>query len=159
MAIYMKAKGFSGDVSTQGYAQWIELDSMVLGVWRTITTKVGRTSDREQGIPDFTEVEVIKKLDNASNDLFQKVCTGESIDLVEIHLCSTGKDIQPYMKYLLENVIISSHHHYMGSDAVPGESMTLNYTKIQKTYLGRDNQHQQRAPNTIGYDLGKAKQI
>ena len=37
-----------------GYAQWIELDSMVLGVWRTITTKVGRTSDRERA-SDFTK--------------------------------------------------------------------------------------------------------
>ena len=66
----------------------------------------------------------MKRLDNASNDLFQKVCTGESIDSVEFIFAQPAKTFN-HMKYLLENVIISSHHHYMGSDAVPGESMTL----------------------------------
>ena len=159
MAIYMKAKGIFGNATAQGYDKWIELDSIDLGVQRSITTKVGRTSDRERGVPDFSEVEIIKKVDNASNDLFQSVCTGNAIPTVEIHVCSTGKEIQLYIKYLLENVIVSGHHNYMSGVVVPLESLTLNYTKIQKTYIGRDSSNKQLSPNTTGYDLEKAGQV
>ena len=127
MAIYMKAKGIYGSASAQGYDKWIEIDAIDLGVQRNIVTKVGRTTDRERGIPDFSEAEIIKKLDTASNDLFQAVCTGIAIPTVEIHVCSTNKEIEPYLKYSLENVIISRHHNYMAGGAVPLESLTLNH--------------------------------
>lgn len=74
-------------------------------------------------------------------------------------MCSTDKEIQPYVKYLLENVIVSSHYNYMSSGAVPLESLTLNYTKIQKTYIGRDSSNKPLSPNTTGYDLEKAGQV
>lgn len=159
MAIYMKAKGFSGNVTAKGYENWIELDSVDFGVKRAITTRVGRVSDRERGTPDFSEAEVLKRLDASSNELFQSVCTGSAIPTLEIHLCSTGQTIQPYVKYLLENVIVSSHYNTVVSGAVPYERFTLNYTKIQKSYIGRDGSNQSLAPHTTGYDLEKAGQI
>lgn len=159
MAIYMKVQGITGDVSEKSHEKWIELDSFDLGVKRNVSTRVGRVADRDHGVPDFSEVSIIKRLDMASNNLFQAVCSGDSIGTVEVHICSTGKEFEPYVKYLLENVIVSRHHNYVASGAVPTESLTLNYTKIQKTYIGRDSQHQMQSPHSAGYDLETTRKI
>lgn len=159
MAIYMRINDVTGDVTTKGYEGWILLSSIDNGVSRAIETKVGRVADRDNAVPCFQAVELTKKIDLATPKLYQYACEATVMPVVEIHLCSTGKELMPYAKYQLHNVMISSYHESAIGEEHPHEIIVLNFTKIQKSYIQRNAQNQIGNPMTFGFDLEKAKRM
>jgi type VI secretion system secreted protein Hcp len=157
--IFMQIQGVEGNVTAPNYKGWIELDGFDFGVERNVSTKVGQMSDREGTTPRFSEVEIIKRLDKASNDLFTKTCGSKAIPQVNIHICSTDSLLTPYAKYALSDVIISAHNTSAAAETVPQELLSLSYAKIERTYITRDKANKNLAPDTVGYDLVSAQQI
>ncbi len=159
MALFMKINGVKGNVTSQGYEGWIQLSSMDNGIKRNMATKVGKTADRESTTPSFQEIEITKDIDSSTPTLYQYACEGHSMTNVEIHACSTGQTLSPYAKIQLSNVVVSSYHETILGDEQPFEEITLNFTKIQKTYISRDSQNKPQSPITFGFDLEKAKKL
>ncbi len=159
MALFMKINSMKGNVTSQGYEGWIQLTSMDNGVKRNINTNVGKTTDREGTKPSFQEIEITKDIDSSTPGLYQYACEGDALTEVEIHACSTGQSLSPYAKYKLSNVIVSSYHEAVFGEEHPFEKLTLNFTKIQKTYISRDSQNKPQSPTTFGFDLEKAKKL
>ena len=148
MTIFMKIKGTDGNASAKDYENWIELESLTFGNSRPVFTKLGVVNNRGNSMTAFSEVEITKRLDKASNPLFDQVHSPASIDQVEIHVCHTGSSLTPYAKYIFNNVLISQHQTYVSSDDIPMEHVSLNYTKLSRTYV-----HSNGSPYTSGYDL------
>jgi len=159
MALFMKINGMKGNVTSQGYEGWIQLSSLDNGVHRKIATNVGRTADREGSTPSFQEVEITKDIDSSTPSLYQYACEGQAIPEIEIHACSTGKELSPYAKYKISNVMISGYDEAVLDEEAPFEKITLNFTKIQKTYISRDSNNKPQSPTTFGYDLEQAKKL
>jgi type VI secretion system secreted protein Hcp len=157
--IFMNIKGMKGNVSAKGYQDWIALDGMAFNSTRRISSNVGNCSDRGGSLPQFSQVELIKRLDNSSNDLFSQFCIGKSSSEVEVHVCSTASDLTPYMKYVFSDVIFSEHTTDISADVIPMETIQFTYTKIQRSYTPRAANNKLTAPNTIGYDLERAQQL
>src|SRR3989339_322873 len=133
MAIYMKMNGAEGNVTSKGYEGWIQLESLDNGISRRIQARIGQTGNRERTIPSFQEI--------------------------EIHACSTGTEVSPYAKYILNHVMISHYQEVIDADKQPIEMLRLNFTKIQKTYMARDAMNKPQNPATFGFDLTTAKKL
>ena len=70
MPIYMKFGSIPGDVTTDGYKDWIELNSFQYGVGRSVSSGAGGNT-RESSAPNISEIVVTKHFDKASAKLYQ----------------------------------------------------------------------------------------
>jgi type VI secretion system secreted protein Hcp len=137
MAAYMKLGDIKGDVSNPDHKEWIMIESMSAPIYRSIASGA-RNQGRTQGETTLGDITVIKQLDKSSTKIQEASAKGDFQKEVEIHLCTDvkGKE-EPYLKYKLENVIISSYsfHGNSSGSPLPTEQLSLNYTKVTWTYV------------------------
>ena len=158
MAIYVKIDGIKGNVTTDGYADWIEVESMAWGVGRAIITEPGRVADREGTMPSLSEVTMVKAMDKASPYLFTETVSGAAKP-VEIHVMRTdAAGSTAYVQYELDNCLISSYSVNSGGGR-PSETFALNFTKLIMKYIPGKEDHSVDAPIPAGYDIETAKKV
>lgn len=158
MPIYMKLEKVNGDVTAQGYKQWIDISSLQFGVGRAIASAVGGGAKREAGVPSISEITLTKPLDSSSIELFSWATGGSKSQLVKIHLVQTGDKTGPesYLEYELTNTLLSGYSLSSGGDR-PSESLSLNFTKIMEKYIPHDPNNAAAKPIVKGFDLTTAK--
>ena len=115
MILLKFATAINGESTVTGHDKWINIDSVQLGVGRSITM-VGGGGDRETSNPSFSEVTMTKSQDVASTD----TTFGFQIPTK----CAGVPD---------EEAIVSSYSMSSGGDR-PSESFSLNFTKISYQY-------------------------
>lgn len=133
MAIYMKFGDIKGDVTTDGYKEWISLNSAQLGAGRGIASAKGTGANREASEPSISEIVVTKDWDaSSSSELFQEAVSGELSRAVEIHYTTTSsKKQEPFLIVKLKDCGISSFSSSSGGEGRPGESLSLNFAHIE----------------------------
>jgi type VI secretion system secreted protein Hcp len=158
MAIYMKYGDIKGPVTTEGFKNWIELNSVQLGTHRAIGTAARGSTSREHSEPSISEIVVTKPSDVASPKLFLDAVAGKLDSKVEIKLTTTTKGkVETFLTFKMENTGISSYNVSSSGD-MPMESLSLNFTKITETFTGMDP-GVSGSPETVGYDLTLMKTI
>ncbi len=156
MAIYMKYGSIKGAVTTDGFKDWIELNSFQWGVGRGIGSAARGSSNREGSEPSLSEVVVTKTMDVSSNNLFLDAVAGNMNSEVTIKFTTTTKNkVETYLTYVMTDTGLSGHSFSSGGD-LPGESLSLNFTKITMTFDKVDAAGK-KDPNTVGYDLTQMK--
>jgi type VI secretion system secreted protein Hcp len=156
MAIYMKFGGVDGQVSTENYKGWIELNSFQYGVNRNVSTGAGGRG-REGANPQISEIVVTKEFDVASPKLYQDAVAGSFSTKVEIKLTTTTKNkVDTYLAVELTDCGISSYSTSSGGDR-PMESLSLNFTKIVYTPSPLDTKGTPVKGAVVAYDLMKMK--
>jgi type VI secretion system secreted protein Hcp len=156
MPIYMKYDGIDGDVTAEGHAKWIELNSFQWGVGRGISSPTGASADRESSAPSISEIVVTKAQDIATTKLLDEALQGEGKKVI-IDFCKTdGKKLETYMAYTLENVMISGYSVSSGGDR-PSESLSLNFTKVEFKGTQMDKANKGAGSASVIYDLAAAK--
>ena len=162
MAIYMNFNELKvkGNVTAEGYKDWIRLDSFQFGVSRHITMEAGHMSNREATRPSLSVVSVNKAMDSASSGLFRESLTGDSGVKVTIDVVRTSADkIEKFVTYQLEDVLVSNYSISAGADSAPGEAITLSYAKLTMSYTAADRANKGGSPERIGYDLEAGKKL
>jgi type VI secretion system secreted protein Hcp len=156
MAIYMKFGDIKGQVTTEGFKDWIELHSMQLGVSRGITTGAGGAS-REGSHPMISDISVSKVFDVASPKLYQDSVAGAFDSKVELKLTTTTKNkVDTYLALELTDCGVASYSTSSAGDT-PMESLSLNFTKIMYTPSPLDIHGTPKKGAVVTYDLGKMK--
>ncbi len=158
--IYMKVEGIDGNVTAKGHEKWIEIFGFGYGLARGITsTNPGRQSNREAGVPSFSEITVSKLVDETSPKFFLESCIGVA-KKIEVHFCQTGDNPRNFVEFVLTNVLISRYNFNGPSgNAHPTETLTLNYTKIETKYTPYNDKHGVGTPIPAGYDLVTATKV
>jgi type VI secretion system secreted protein Hcp len=152
MAIYMKYGSINGDVTTQGFSQWIELESLDFGVGRCIASAARGSQNREASEPNISEIVVTKKMDLASTGLIEDAWGGELNNTVTIKLTTTTKNgVLTFLEYDLENCGLSSYA-VDSKGEMPQENLSLNFTKITQRFSGVTPDTQAH-PASASYDL------
>ena len=162
MAIYLKFNDgkVKGDVTAEGYKDWINLDSMQFGVGRGISMGVGSMSNREASLPSLSEVTVSKSLDPSSPMLLKDALAGAEGVKAEIALVRTGaKQVEEVGRYILEDVLISSYSVSAGGDSAPSESVSMSYSKFTADLKGADKSNKNGTNIKVGYDLSTGKPL
>jgi type VI secretion system secreted protein Hcp len=153
MAIFMNYTDIPGDVTAKGHETWIEISSFQFGVGRGVTSPTAGSKDREASDPSVSEIVVSKTSDTSSNKLMMAALQGEGVD-VTIDFVRTDKgQLETYMQYKLNGVLVSGFSVSSGGDR-PSESVSLNFTKISVTNTPGGDINETGTPDTVGWDLG-----
>jgi type VI secretion system secreted protein Hcp len=162
MAIYMKLDGLNGNVTTQGYENWIEcMDITFSGISSHIQQEIGNDMDRIMNHPKFGDITIIKALDRSSIALFEHAHSRKAFSQVEIHNVNTSDPIFTYAKLILKNAIVSHYSEFNSTTlhAKPYEHITFSYTAIEKTYIPKNPDNSSGSPLISGYDLSQGEAL
>ena len=141
MPAYIKLGDIKGEATDQDHKNWIIIDTINAPISRSIPAGA-KDQQRTQGETTLGDVAITRQVDSSSPKLAEACAAGKFVKEVEIHLCSTikGKQ-QPYYKYLLKNVIVSSYS-FSGNAAgspLPTEAITLGFSDVEWTYIILDS--------------------
>ena len=162
MAIFLNFIGNKpkGNVTADGYENWIKIDDFQFAVSRGISMESGNTSNREVTYPDITELTISKIMDGASTGLFKEALTGATGCKVLIEVVKTGADkIEKFVAYELEDCLLSNYDMDAYSNAAPIENISISFAKITMTYTAGDRTNKSATPERVGYDLTAGKKL
>jgi type VI secretion system secreted protein Hcp len=156
MAIYMNysvgGSAIQGDVTTQGYTNWIELGSFQWGVGRGVGSAQGAGGNREASTASVSEITVAKTQDQSTGPLLKEAYNGIGSSIVTITFVRTGTPPVAFLSYILTNVMLSGYSASSGGDA-PNESLSLNFTKIETDVTATDSSGNALPMYPVTYDL------
>jgi type VI secretion system secreted protein Hcp len=159
VAIYMKFGDIQGSVTTDGFKNWIQLNSFQWGVGRGVSTPHGSEDTREGSEPSVSEVVVTKRMEKASPKLWQDAVGGDFSATVNIVFTTTTKDkVEKYLSYELTDTGLSGYSVSSGGDDAPQESLSLNFAKVTWSY-GAVDAKTNSTPEKVGWDLTQQKKM
>ncbi|MCF3947620.1 type VI secretion system tube protein Hcp [Acidiphilium sp. AL] len=158
MAIYMKYASIDGDVTTEGYSKYIELNSVQWGVGRGVAMQSGSGEGRESSLPSLSEVTVTKDYDVSSPDLLKEGLSGgaKDVDIVFTRTNKSGSGVDKYLEVKLKDVIMSGLSMSSGGDK-PSESLSLNYSSISFVSIPMKDDGTQGTQSVVNFDLKTMK--
>jgi len=138
VAAFLKYGSIEGSVTTPGLKGWIELDSFSWGVSAQPSVAGGPPP------LSVSDISIGKAVDQASVQLIKQLATGQATNGVVIKWYKqSAKDTQTeYFQYVLENTLITSYTvdwdgAVSGNSALPNESLSLNFLKVDIQYVGQ----------------------
>jgi type VI secretion system secreted protein Hcp len=160
MPAFMKLGDIKGEATDDGHKDWIIIESMSAPIARSIPSGA-KDQQRTKGDTTLGDVVIVRQLDKSSTKLAEACANGTFFKEVEIHLCTTVKNKQePYLKYKLSDAIVSSYsfHGTASGSPLPSEQLSLNYSKVEWTYIIVDPKTGDQKGNVPGkYDPGAGK--
>jgi type VI secretion system secreted protein Hcp len=136
-AAYIKFDGVDGESKDRDHEGWIDVLSVDWGMNKPNEGATGQS--RRRGSVVVEDVVLVKELDKSSPKLQEKMLMGEVIPKLEIEMTETNSDgtQQPYLKIVMEDVIISSYQTSANgdSDDRPTEEVAFYYNKISYHYM------------------------
>lgn len=155
--IYMKVPGVSGSVTASGYEKQIQIASMNFGVVRSVSMEVGNIANRQASLPQFTEISLTKQADVSSGGLLNQAVLGVKGLKIEIAVVETGDKPREYVKYELEDAMVSSYNMSAtdGSGDQPYEAITLSFAKVTVSFTEYDKANNPGKTDRVVYDLVK----
>jgi type VI secretion system secreted protein Hcp len=137
MALFIKFDGIEGECHDKDHKGWVDLLSYSWGLSQSGADATGQT--RRRGVVSVSDLSCSKEMEKSSPKIAEAICKGKVFPKVEIHSCATYGDARAtFLKYELKNVMVSSYVSSGGSDAVPTESLSLNFEEIKNTYVEYD---------------------
>ena len=152
MAVYMKVPYASGSVTTSGYKGWINLDSIEVGVTRSLAMEHADLSARGSGVPKFSQATVQKETEEASPGILGELVnstSGQKVEVVVVDASETPKEI---VRYTFKDALPNTYEITgMGNTAY--EKLSFVYSEIEITFAPRKASNTKNAPNRVQYDL------
>ncbi len=151
--VFLKLTGVKGEAHDSKHKEEIDVLSYSLGVSNAGTSSYGGGSGA--GRASFSDLSIMKRVDNASPTLLKFCATGEHVDEAVMTVRKAGGSKaggEPYLVITMNEVLVTSVQE-SGSSEEPTESVSLNYSKIHYVYKP------QKADGTLGaqvefsYDL------
>ena len=139
--IFLKIEGIDGESTDDAHDKWIELESCSHGISQPVTGASG-TGGRTGGRADFQDLVITKSVDAATPDLCIACCSGKHIPKIEVEFCLATEDKHKFLKYELENVIVSSISSSGGGGeygSKPQETVSFAFGKIKWEYTPIDD--------------------
>ncbi len=160
MAIYIEYEGIDGDVTADGYKNHIMISSLAFGVARAISMDVGNLRNREPTRPSLGRITLKKIVDSSVTGLFKESVSGAIGKKVMIKFVRTGAgQVTEFMRYNLENCLISGYTIKANGKNIPEEIITLSFSKIIVSYIDHDDINKYGNRYISGYDLVMAKPV
>ena len=141
MAGYLKVGDIKGECIDEGHKGWINLLSVSQGMSRPVKAGVSG-STRQRASVDIGDLVCVKELEASSPKLQEAICTGKCYPEVELHLCTSvgGSKRDVFYKIKLTNAVVTQYDMSGActDGAVPTDSFSLNFEKIEWTYMPRE---------------------
>jgi type VI secretion system secreted protein Hcp len=153
----LEIDGIKGESSDKKHKDTIEIESFSWGATNSGVRSSGGGGGA--GKVSISEIVVTKLVDRSSPLLFKRAVTGEHIKKATLFVRKAGGSQQEYMKLTLSDVLVSSYKTAPseGSDSVPQDRVSLNFSKIEYSYSPQKADGSLAAPLVSTYDLKAAK--
>jgi type VI secretion system secreted protein Hcp len=135
------SKGLVGEATDSKHPQWVLIQTMSAPIHRSIP-EGAKDQQRARGETTLGDIVVVRELDNSSTKLQEACADGTFFGTAFVEFCSTiGGSQEWYLRYELENVIITSYnvHCHESGQPVPTEEITLAYTAARWKYRKLDH--------------------
>lgn len=161
MAIYLEIEGIKGDVTSQGFEDQIELDSIAFGVHREVSMEAGNIRNRETGLPYIQSISCSKMLDSSTPMLLQNALTGaaSSNAVIRVVRSGDGGGVVKVGEITLSEAMFSDYGFTGAAGGKPSESLSISFSKIEMDFSGADSTGKNGSNIKVGYDLSKAKTL
>lgn len=156
MAIYLKADGANGNVSTEGYQNWVNIQEYHFsGISQAAEQRTGRMQDRVRGGPNFGLITLQKVADTSTPFWFNYAHSNNVIPQVEIDFVTAGNPPFTYQKITLTNAFVThySQEHQAEKGGPPYEYLVLAYDTLEATYTPRGADNSIGNPSSVGYNV------
>lgn len=158
MAIYLKFGNVKGNVTADGFAGQIALNTVHFNVSRNVSMETGNLSNREYSKPALSVVTISKDADSSVAALFKEALAGAAGQEALITFVQTGSDkVREFMSYKLSNCIISNYDMSADKEGVPTEILQLSFSAIETSYKDHDASNKSGNPQRVAYDVKTAK--
>jgi type VI secretion system Hcp family effector len=143
--MFLKIEGIDGEAKDEAHSGWIDVLSVDWGAVRA--TPVRATPARPQrgaerkrpGRVKYGDITLKRGYDAASPKLMLAVANGTRVPSVVLEFTTTEAEGVRYVRYELQDVIISSYRIDAGGDGDrPTESISLNFAKVKSAYIPQD---------------------
>ncbi len=134
---FLKIDGIPGESSDEKHKDTIEILAYSTGISQKSSASASSGGGASSERADFQDFTIDKALDKASPKLALACADGTHIKEISLVLCRAGGDKVQYMEYKMSNCIVSSHMPggtKTGAEALPTETVSFNYGKIEWTY-------------------------
>lgn len=150
--MFLKLEGISGESADSKHKGEIDIESFSFGVHQTGTASSG--GGMGAGKASFNDLNIVKKADKSSPNLMLKCATGEHITSALLTVRKAGGQQQEYYKIKLTDVLVSSFQNTgSGHDAIPVETLALNFAKLDFEYNEQDSKGGLKGVVKAGYDI------
>ena len=155
MTIYLKADGATGNVSAQGYENWIQLRSFQFGgISQAVQQRTGNMRDRVSGGANFGLIYVQKFPDSSTSFWFSYAHSTNVIPNVEIDFVTAGNPPFTYQKVKLTNAFVSLYNQELGQgNTLPLELLSFGYDAIEVSYVPRSADNTPGNPLITGFNV------
>jgi len=135
-AAFVKYDGIDGESKDSKHDKWIDVSSVDWGMSKPgsagLHRSVGVKSD---------DIVITKTLDKATPKILEAIANGRHIENVILELDSSSSNStnsQPYLRYELKNVLITSYSTHAAGDGIPIEEISMNFEEIKVEYAQYD---------------------
>jgi type VI secretion system secreted protein Hcp len=150
----MKIDNIKGSSTDANFADQIELGSFQWGAGLGVGS--ARGGDRTVSEPSVSEITATKTTDKSSELLFKALLKGDPVGKATISFVAASKgESVAYATLEISDVIVSGFSLSSGGD-FPTESVSLNFTKFDWSFTGRDAT-QAGSPTHLIYSLVENK--
>ncbi len=137
MSAFMKLGDVKGEATDNGHKEWIIINSMTSPIYRSIPPGA-KDMERMRGDMIFADVVVERQVDKSITGLLFACASGDILEEVTIHFCTTVKNRQePYFSFGLRHVIVTgvTFVGQASGDPLPHEQVTMNFTEAVWRYI------------------------
>lgn len=147
---FLAIDGIEGESTDASHPKTIEIESWSFGETQSSTTSGGGGGAGKVSMQDFHFV--TKTVDKSSPKLFLAGATGEHIKDATLYVRKAGSS-SDYLVIKLTDILVSSYQTGGGGSDIPTESVSLNFAKIQLSYIGMDAEGKLLPAVDAGWDL------
>lgn len=133
---YLQIEGIKGESTDEKHKEWIEVSNVVFGVHQPRAESVSTAGGHTSGRAELHPITFKKFADLATPVLFQTCAMGKTIPKAVFEFMRAdgeGKPI-PYLRYELENVMLSNYSPASGNNGTLTEEVQLAYAKMRMIY-------------------------
>ncbi len=156
---FLKLDGIDGESDDAKHKGEIQIESFSWGLSNSGSAAHGGGGGA--GKASFQDFHFTSSVSKASPKLFLACCTGEHIKQCVITCRKAGENQTEFYVIKLTDILISSFEQAgsSSSDAVPTDSFSLNYSKVEMEYRPQSRDGATSSPVKAGWDLAKNVKI
>ena len=150
---FLKIEGIEGESQDSKHKGDIDIES-----WSWGATQVGAHAaggGGGAGKVSMQDFHFVMKINKASPKLMLACATGEHIKKATLVCRKAGKEQQEFLKVTMSDLLVSSYQTggSGGSDIVPMDQISLNFSKIEFEYFAQKPDGGVVSAGKTGYDL------
>jgi type VI secretion system secreted protein Hcp len=157
--MFLKIDGIKGESTADKHKDEIDVESFSWGVSQSGTMAFG--SGAGAGKVQFQDIHFTSSLSKASPQLFLGCATGDHIKEATLTARKAGEKQQDFLIIKMNDILITSYQTggSSGSDTVPTDQFSLNFAKIEYSYIPQKADGSSDAAVKAGWDLKLNKKV